>query len=74
MLKTGCVGTKMNQKYNDFIAKELSRKDFLKFIGGGVVVLLGMNNFISYLTRYNQPKSQEMVESSHGFGSRKFGG
>lgn len=63
----------MNKQLNELVDKELSRKDFLKFIGGGVIVLLGMNNFISYLSRFKNTGTSEIVDSSHGFGSRKFG-
>lgn len=65
----------MNEKYHELIGRELSRKDFLKFIGGSVVVLLGMSNFISYLSHFHRTGSARAVtqESSHGFGSRKFG-
>lgn len=64
----------MQQKYQELITKELTRKDFLKFIGGAVVVLLGMNNLIAYLSRFREPTASETLESTHGFGSRKFGG
>lgn len=64
----------MNEKYQELIGRELSRKDFLKFIGGGIVVLFGMHNFINYLTHFQRtgtPKT--IVETNRGFGSRKFG-
>lgn len=65
----------MNQKYQELITKELSRKDFLKFIGGGVIMLLGLHNFINYLTQYQRTGSPKIAtEANTGFGSRKFGG
>lgn len=66
----------MNKQLNELISKELSRKEFLQFVGGGIIVLLGMNNFISYLSRFKASgKPSLTVESqNNGFGSRKFGG
>ena len=64
----------MNDKYQEFIGKELSRKDFLKFIGGGIVVLFGMSNFINYLSHFHRTGTPKVaVEANHGFGTRKFG-
>lgn len=64
----------MNQKYQELIGKELSRKDFLKFIGGGIIVLFGMSNFINYLLHFQRTGSPRVtVEAHHGFGTRKFG-
>ncbi len=64
----------MNDKYQELIGKELSRKDFLKLIGGGIVVLLGVSNFVNYLLHFQRTSpSRVTVEAQHGFGSRKFG-
>jgi len=64
----------MQQKYSELISKELSRKDFLKFIGGGIVVLFGLTNFISYLSHFHRTGSPRVIsDNRHGFGSRKFG-
>ena len=64
----------MNEKYQELIGKELSRKDFLKFIGGGIIVLFGMSNFISYLSHFHRTGTPKTItDSAHGFGSRKFG-
>lgn len=64
----------MNDKYQELIGKELSRKDFLKFIGGGIVVLFGMSNFINYLSHFHRTGTPKpTIENRHGFGSRTFG-
>lgn len=64
----------MKNDINDLVAKELSRKEFLQFIGGGIVVLFGMSNFINYLLRFNRTGTPSVItDSRHGFGSRKFG-
>jgi len=65
----------MNKNFTGLLEKELSRKEFLKFFAGGLIVLLGMQNFISYLTQFNRTNSTAVAHvTSHGFGSRKFGG
>lgn len=64
----------MNDKYQDLIGKEVSRKDFLKLLGGGVIVLFGMSNFISYLLHFQRTGSPKVItDNRHGFGSRTFG-
>lgn len=63
----------MNEKYQEIVGRELSRKDFLKLIGGGIIVLFGMNNLINYVAHFRTSTPKATVESSHGFGTRKFG-
>ena len=64
----------MNDKYQDLIGKEVSRKDFLKFIGGGIIVLFGMSNFINYLMHFHRTGTPKpLADNAHGFGSRTFG-
>lgn len=64
----------MNEKYKELIDQELSRKDFLKFIGGGVIVLFGMSNFINYLSHFHRTGTPKAItDKAHGFGSRTFG-
>lgn len=64
----------MSNNFHDLINKELSRKDFLKFMAGAMLAILGMNNFIAYLLHVNRTGKIPVVnESSQGFGTRKFG-
>ena len=60
----------MQKHFNELMEKELSRKDFLKFLIGGAFVIFGMNNLTSYVTQYRAPAA---ADTRHGFGSRKFG-
>lgn len=58
--------------------KDMTRKEFLQFMGGSIVLLFGFGNLISLITHFKKtaelPKVAEMnIEASHGFGSRKFG-
>ena len=64
----------MNEKYQELVGRDISRKDFLKLIGGGVVVLFGLSNFISYLSHFQRTgTAKPAIETRHGFGSRTFG-
>lgn len=64
----------MKNNLEELVSRELSRKEFLKFAGGAIVVLFGLSNFISYLSRFKQTGALTVTqETQHGFGSRKFG-
>ena len=64
----------MNEKYQELVEREVSRKDFIKLIGGGIIALIGMSNFISYLAHFHRTGTPKpTIESRHGFGSRTFG-
>lgn len=63
----------MHNQVKELVDKEMSRKDFLKFMAGGALVLFGVNNLLSYFLQSKSPSSQNLP-TSHGFGSRKFGG
>lgn len=56
--------------------KELTRKEFLQFIAAAVVMVLGISNLINLAkqTAKSPPAvDAQASDSSHGFGSRKFG-
>lgn len=60
------------------LQKEMSRGEFLQFVGGSVIVLLGFGNFIAMISRFVKTGEQPVTietkrDPSHGFGSRKFG-
>ena len=62
----------------ELLGKPLSRGDFLKVAGVGMLTVFGAGNFITYL-KASQVKPQQHVatkqtdQSNGGFGSRKFG-
>ena len=64
----------MEKNLDELLEKEISRKEFLAFIGGGILTLFGVHNLISYITQFNRPQSiSKPAESRQGFGASKFG-
>jgi hypothetical protein len=64
----------VNKSINELLEKDISRKEFLQFVGGGIIVLFGLQNLINYLTQFNQSTSQSASPPArHGFGASKFG-
>jgi hypothetical protein len=65
---------------NELFIKQMSRKEFLQFIGLAVLGLFGFKNFITFLLEYQKQQrgvaqSTAVIDQSnkHGFGSSKFG-
>jgi hypothetical protein len=64
----------MREFRNKLLTKEMTRKQFLQFMAGALVAFLGMSNFLSFLSKHSEHPNKSVVnDSSHGFGSRKFG-
>jgi hypothetical protein len=57
------------------LARQMSRREFLQFVGGSVLVLFGLSNLITFLKHVAEPApaAKPVKETAHGFGSRKFG-
>jgi hypothetical protein len=57
--------------------KEMTRKEFLQIVGGSLVVIFGVANFVKLLHHYTQPAEAQKPalasKASNGFGARKFG-
>ncbi len=51
----------------------MTRKEFLRYAGGTLVMLLGLSNLLSFLRQPTRTIVQTQVDDRHGFGSRKFG-
>jgi len=55
----------------------MTRKEFLQFSAGLVVILLGFGNLIALINHFTKPEPPKSVamnsDARHGFGSRKFG-
>lgn len=66
----------MRDNFRTLLQKKTTRKEFLQFIAASVVILLGFGNLAALLKQFTAaPRVQEVhdTDSSHGFGSRKFG-
>lgn len=62
---------KMKTQLNDLLSREMSRKEFLQYIGSGVLVLFGVSGLMRALLQL-QPKSSRAVGMSYG--SSAYGG
>lgn len=51
----------------------MTRKEFLRYAGGTLIMLLGLGNLLSFLKQPTKTVVQVQPDTSHGFGSRKFG-
>ena len=64
----------MKTQLNAFLSKELSRRDFLKVVASTLILAMGVQNFITYLSRYNRsPVTPKIDTPGLGFGSNRFG-
>jgi len=59
------------------LEKEMTRREFLQFAGGSLLVLFGLSNLMALLLHMKKtvdpPVVAQKTETTHGFGSRKFG-
>ncbi len=63
----------------EFLQKEMTRKQFLQYMTAVIVAMLGLGNIISALTSLRQKpeifisNNSQNSEATKGFGTRKFG-
>jgi|TARA_B100001245_G_scaffold87132_1_gene62859 hypothetical protein len=62
----------------ELFAKQMTRKEFLEAIGMAVLMVFGVSNFVSFLTKQTKQTghlsgAQKKEDSGQGFGTRKFG-
>jgi hypothetical protein len=60
----------------DLLAKQMSRKEFLRFFLMAILALFGVTNFLNFLTKNSKRKEVQdhaSQSTAKGFGSRKFG-
>ncbi|HEX4662474.1 MAG TPA: hypothetical protein VH144_02575 [Candidatus Saccharimonadales bacterium] len=57
------------------LARQMTRQEFLQFMGASILVVFGLSNLMSFLKNIAEPapKAKPKEEVAHGFGSRKFG-
>ena len=68
----------VSTNWHELIKRDVTRKQFLMILSGGLVAILGFGNFISFFesaTKHKKdvPKTVSTTTSNNGFGSRKFG-
>lgn len=64
----------MKEPLNQFLMQEMTRKQFLQLLAGGIIGLFGFSNLIALIMRTNKVAQNPPHDSDrHGFGSRKFG-
>ncbi len=56
---------------NDLLKQEVSRKEFLKYMGAGVLALIGITTLLNNLSALNS--SQSGKKANVGYGSNYYG-
>lgn len=68
----------MRELIREQLAKEMTRKQFLQYMAGVMLMVFGLENIINLLLRPRAGQATaagkiQMDNSEHGFGSRRFG-
>ena len=66
----------MRPKQNSLLEAEMTRKQFIAYMGVVLLSIFGLNNFYELLKNHGIPKHMQVgegVQEGQGFGSRKFG-
>ncbi|MFA5004289.1 MAG: hypothetical protein WC498_03385 [Candidatus Saccharimonadales bacterium] len=65
----------MREDFHSQLSKEITRKQFLQYVAGAVLVVFGFDNLMRLLTGSNRHTHGVLSnpDGRHGFGSRKFG-
>lgn len=65
----------MIEHTNKLLQKEVTRKEFLQCVAGGLIFVFGFHNLLSLLQRYRQADQVQphQTDALSGFGTRKFG-
>lgn len=65
-----------NDVHLKLLKKNMTRREFLQFVGGSLLVLFGLGNVIALLGHVKKTALTDEVKpvpTSNGFGTRKFG-
>ena len=66
----------MRNQMRGALSEEITRKQFLQYLGAALLMVFGLENLVSLLTGRRLPHNMTgsgSVEGRHGFGSSKFG-
>jgi hypothetical protein len=62
--------------HKKLLQKQLTRREFLQFLGGALVIAIGFGNLITLVKHFTKTAETPEVASTDtdkGFGTRKFG-
>ena len=65
-----------DELHKKLLQKELTRREFLQFLGGAIVIVIGFGNLITlmkHFTKTAEPDKVANTDTNNGFGTRKFG-
>lgn len=63
----------MRDNLREQLNKEMTRKQFLQYLTGALLMVFGLHNLVSLLTGSKHIIVQQEAQGRHGFGSRSFG-
>jgi hypothetical protein len=65
----------MREEWQDRLTMEITRQQFLQYMGGAVLIAFGLGNLMALLTGNSATKylPSPVPNNADGFGSRKFG-
>jgi hypothetical protein len=64
----------MRDNLREQLNTEITRKQFLQYMGGALLMVLGFNNLLSLLSSHKVGEHPTLIPYNHdGFGPRKFG-
>jgi hypothetical protein len=61
------------EKYKELLQREITREQFIRYVGVASVGLLGFGNVIALLKKPEHGLPPAPAKGTAGFGSRKFG-
>jgi len=64
----------MSSVKKEILSQEITRKQFVTIMVGGVVAVFGFNNLLAFITGVTNPHhANHDASGRHGFGASKFG-
>jgi len=68
----------MREQWRERLNTEITRGQFLRYMGGALLMVFGLDNLLSLLAGSNRlnvptPAPQPLPDQAAGFGTRKFG-
>ena len=62
------------QKINDLMGQEVSRKDFLRYVGAGILGVIGVSKIVSSLNQNFGSQPQQLKKAAtKGYGFSAYG-